>query len=59
MRKHKILCVFVTSLWQLGAHEWAYECASSKYKHVVLAFYHMHSIDVLVSINNTLLLLLP
>jgi len=39
-------------------YAWTYECGSSKYKDIVLAFCHIHSVDVLVTINITLLLLL-
>jgi len=40
------------------AWTYEYECGSSKFKHIVLAFCHIHSVDVLVTINITLLLLL-
>jgi len=37
-------------------YTWTCEHGSSEYKHIVLAFCHIHSVDVLVTINMILLL---
>ena len=36
---------------------WPYDCEISKYKQIVLAFCHIRSVDVIVTISNILLLL--
>jgi len=38
-------------------YAWTCECGDSKYKQIVLAFCHIHSVDVRVTLNNMLLLL--